>query len=176
VHSKWKATDKSEGAQWGGRMVITSHIFTRSNGQYNHSNLYEIFNKFDLKYWFIINYLNVMLILKLCIKYPVKNIVIKKTKKVNPASNESLWQVMKNINRVSDQLIILGTVLEELTVAELLSKFHVWRKTMIHTRVRKSSHEIHKLGNNNLTEDRVPWYILVMKPTRCTNFLNLFLE
>jgi len=30
-------------------MVIISHIFTSSNGQYNHSNIYEIFNKSNRK-------------------------------------------------------------------------------------------------------------------------------
>jgi len=25
-------------------------------------------------------------------------------------------------------------------------------------------------------EDRASWYILIIKPTRCTNFSNLFLE
>jgi len=81
-----------------------------------------------------------------------ENIGLKhRNKKVQVASNESLWQVMNYINQVSDQLITLGTVFEKLTVAELLSKFHVWRKTLIHSRVPKSSHDIYKLVQNTKT-------------------------
>jgi hypothetical protein len=71
-------------------MVITSHIFTRSNGNTTTLISTKYLTNPTERYWFIINYMNVMLILKLYIKISVKKHRNKKTEKVNAASNESL--------------------------------------------------------------------------------------